>query len=498
MKKINKFLLVTFATAGLLTGCEDLDTVNENDPNFSQVVSSPEDVETVAASLYNTIYEGEHSASGVEPMLATAADHVTVSWGNFGMRDMSFEPRNNAWNNSPTYSNQGYNKFSYDKFYSAIGSATDVLTAINGGMVIETNGVDNTTRTKAMAKFAFGLAYGNLALLYDKAHVVDEVIVAEGTLEAALPYQEVAAAAIAYLEEALTLANSASFTIPGSWLGMADDVSSADFKKIINTSAARILAYLPRNTAELNAVDWAKVQAYADAGITADWSVIMDGYVRWYDEAGDYLTFTGWGRTDMYVVHMMEPSLPQHWDDSPSFPHPAEPADPLDNRLETDFNYLSSNDFRPDRGYYHFSCYRGSRYDDVYVAGVGPKPTVMLAENDMLRAEARARKAAPDLAGAAAIINAGTRVTRGGLAPVAANLTDIVDAIHHERHVEMFTTGMGLQFFEMRKLDLLQEGTPLHLPIPGQILQLFGLTDFYTFGTVANADGVGTSNGGWR
>lgn len=497
MKKINKFLLVTFATAGLLTGCEDLDVVNENDPNFSQVVSSPEDVETVAGSLYNTIFEGEHLASGVEPMLATAADHVTCSWGNFAMRDMSFEPRNNAWNNAPTYSNQGYNKYSYDKWYSAIGSATDVMTAINGGMVIITNGVDNTTRTKAFAKFAFGLAYGNLALVYDKAHVVDDVKSAEGTLEAALPYEEVAAAAIAYLEEALELSNT-TFTIPSGWLGTANDVSNVDFKKIINTSAARILAYLPRNTAELNEVDWAKVQAYADAGITADWNVIMDGYVRWYFEAGDYLTFTGWGRTDMYVVHLMEPSLPQHWDDVASFPHPAEPADPLDNRLETDFNYLSSNDFRPDRGYYHYSCYRGSRYDEVYVAGVGPKPTVMLAENDMLRAEARARKAAPDLAGAAAIINAGTRVTRGGLAPVAANLTAIVDAIHHERHVEMFTTGMGLQFFEMRKLDLLQEGTPLHLPIPGQTLQLFGLSDYYTFGTVARADGVGTSNGGWR
>ncbi|HRG09974.1 MAG TPA: hypothetical protein PLJ08_15470, partial [Cyclobacteriaceae bacterium] len=113
----------------------------------------------------------------------------------------------------------------------------------------------------------------------------------------------------------------------------------------------------------------------------------------------------------------------------------------------------------------------------------------MLAENDLLKAEARAYTG--DLAGAAAIINAGTRVTRGGLDPVAANLTDIVKAIHHERHVELYTTGCGIQFFEMRKRNLLQEGTPLHLPVPGQTLQLFGLTQFYTFGTTANADGVG-------
>ncbi|MCY1380460.1 hypothetical protein D9M69_682850 [compost metagenome] len=62
----------------------------------------------------------------------------------------------------------------------------------------------------------------------------------------------------------------------------------------------------------------------------------------------------------------------------------------------------------------------------------------------------------------------------------------------------MYTTGMALQFYEMRKNDLLQKGTPLHLPIPAGILQTMGLTDFYTFGTTAKADGINTSNGGWR
>jgi hypothetical protein len=213
-------------------------------------------------------------------------------------------------------------------------------------------------------------------------------------------------------------------------------------------------------------------------------------------EAGDYLTYPGWGRTDMRVVHMMEPSLPDHWDDVSSFPHPAEPATSLDARLKTDFQYLGSNDFLAARGYYHFSCYRNKRYDDVYTNGIGPKATIMKVENDMLRAEARAYTG--DLSGAATIINASTRVTRGNMPPVAADLTAIVNAIHHERQVEMYTTGCGIQFFEMRKLDLLQKGTPLHFPIPGATLQLFGETTFYTFGTTAKADGIGTSNKGWR
>ncbi len=492
MKKINKLILTVFATTGLLFGCEDLDVRNANNPDFAIVFATAEDVESVASGLYNTVFQGEHNVDGIQAMLATSADHSTCSWGNFGMRDMSWEPRDFAWDNTPTYANQGQTKYSYDQWYSAIASASNVLRAL-------TSGVEIGDRAHAFAKFALGLAYGDMAMVYDRVHIVDDVItVDEETLATASSYQDVTAASIGYLEEALAVTNGSTFTIPASWLGTTADLTSVDFAKVINTSIARILSYVPRNSTELAAVDWDKVQTHADAGITSDWLIKMDASTRWYMEAGDYLTYPGWARTDMYVVNMMEPSLPQHWDDDPDFPHPAEPTDPLDNRLETDFQYLASNDFNPTRGYYHFSCYRSKRYDDIYATanGLGTKPTVMLAENEMLRAEARAYTG--DLAGAAEIINEGTRVTRGGLDPVAENLQDIIDAIHHERHVEMFTTGAGIQFFEMRKLDLLQTGTPLHLPIPGQTQQLLGESSFYTFGRTANADGVGTSDGGWR
>ena len=121
----------------------------------------------------------------------------------------------------------------------------------------------------------------------------------------------------------------------------------------------------------------------------------------------------------------------------------------------------------------------------------------MKAENDMLRAEARVYL--NDLAGAQGIINTSTRKTRGQMPDVAAVKDDLIKAIHHERHVEMYTTGAGLQFFEMRKLNLLQKGTPLHLPIPAKTLETLALPlPFYTFGTEAKADGINTSNGGWR
>jgi hypothetical protein len=82
---------------------------------------------------------------------------------------------------------------------------------------------------------------------------------------------------------------------------------------------------------------------------------------------------------------------------------------------------------------------------------------------------------------------------------VAANLVDLVRAIHQERLVELIGTGCGLGFYEMRKLNLLQKGTPLHLPLPAKVMENLGeKAPFYTFGTVAKADGINTSNAGWR
>ena len=490
--------LVFFSMAMIvLASCHKniLEVENLNEPDVTKVLGDGGDVENAASGMWNTIYNGEHLTNGLEAVLAVASDNVSCSWGNFAMRDMSYEPRNNGWNNAPSYSNKDLTKYLFDKMYSAIGSANLILKAIEGGVKIGEGGSGND-RVKAFSRFTQGVAYGNLALVFDKAFIVDEKVTVEGKIESAVPYTDVATAAIKYLDEAIAL-SSGSFSIPKEWLGTSADYSSSDFKKLCNTLAARILAYTPRNKTELAAVNWAKVKAYADAGITKDFTIIMDGGVKWYDESSDYLLSDGWGITNMYVVHMLDNAQPQHWDDNAAFPYPPESTNPQDHRMVTDFVYVPSNWFQAARGYYHFSSYRNMRYDDIYVTAKGPKPQIMLSENDMLRAEARAYTG--DLAGAAAIINAGTRKTRGQMADVAPVLADIVMAMHHERHVEMYCAGMGLQFYEMRKLDLLQKGTPLHFPLPAGTLETFGVPlPFYTFGYLANADGKGTSNGGWR
>ncbi len=490
--KYLSFLLILSITLG----CKKMEVENQNNPDFAKVYSSGDDLQSIAGSLFNTFYEGSHSFSGPQMMLATAADNATCSWGNQAMRDMSWEPRL-IWNNAPNYTYRGTTKFFFDKMYASINTASNVLKAMDGGVKIGPNGA-NDNMVRAFAKYNQGIAYGNLALVFDKAFIVDENTSLPGAKVAdAVDYKIIADKALSYLDLAISISSSNSFTIPASWLGTPAPMSSADFAKLCRTNAARIMSYLPRNSTQLVSVNWAKVKSYADAGITASFSVKNDSYAKWYQEAGDYLTYPGWARADMYVVNMMDNAQPKHWTDISSFPHPPASTNPQDKRLLSDFDYQRSNNFQATRGYYHFSNYRHSRYDVGYLNGDGLMPEIMLSENDMLRAEARAYTS--DVSGAATIINAGTRTTRGQMAPVNAALADVVQAIHHEREVEMFITGVGLQFFEMRKRNLLQKGTPLHMPLPAQTLETFGETlPFYTFGLPANGDGINTSNAGWR
>jgi hypothetical protein len=79
---------------------------------------------------------------------------------------------------------------------------------------------------------------------------------------------------------------------------------------------------------------------------------------------------------------------------------------------------------------------------------------------------------------------------------VAATAADIEKAIFYERNIELHTTGLGVEFFTMRKANKLQSGTPLHLPIPGQQLDV-NIMEYYTFGPGNGVAGEDYSNGGW-
>jgi hypothetical protein len=242
MKKITQFIFLPFLLSMLMLSCKKdlLDVPNENNPDFKKVYAKGDDVQNVAAGLFNAIYKGEHASEGVEMMLAVASDNITCSHGNSGMWHMSSEPRNLAWDNSPSYANSTQTKYTYDQLYSGISTAALVIKAINDGLKIGDAGIGNN-RVLAVARFIQGISYGNLALVYDRVHIVDEAKTVEGKIEAASTYKDAAAAAVAYLDKAIELSNT-SFTIPASWFASPTDISNVEFKKMCNTMAAIILS----------------------------------------------------------------------------------------------------------------------------------------------------------------------------------------------------------------------------------------------------------------
>ena len=151
---------------------------------------------------------------------------------------------------------------------------------------------------------------------------------------------------------------------------------------------------------------------------------------------------------------------------------------------------------KPERGYYHFSNYEYTRYHYAISTRIGEVTDFSLAEIDLIKAEANARLG--NLTEAINIVNNGSRTQRGLLPPLSSNtnIKNLLKAIFYERDIELIQTGFGIAFFDMRRRDMLQPGTPLHFPIPAKELMVMNMP-LYTFGGVSSADGVNTSNGGW-
>lgn len=496
MKTYKYFLLLIVTAAFLVTGCESLEVKNLNDPDFATAFSKPSDVKGVAGGLINTWFINTQEYTGPALALWVGADAGTCSHGNMAMWDFSKEPRI-AWDNTPSYGNAAVTENFYKKMYSLLASSNEILgKVVNEGMKIEGDGgEDETPMVKAMAYLGQGLALGYVGLFFDKGFITTEETDLSLEIEHS-PYGDLITAALAGLDKCIAICESSTFTLPGPWIP-GKTYTQKEIGELANSMAARFLSYAPRNKEENEAVNWGKVLSYANKGLTYDFAPKMDD-VNWYDLYHTYANYQGWGRVDMRIAHMMDPDMPAQWVGADQYDHLPAPktshVDGVDDRIFTDFEYLSSNTFRVERGYYHFSCYRYSRHDDYLATWITPSPVFRKAENDLLKAEAMMHQNNFD--GAAQIINAGERITRGALPPIAANAAEVKDAIFHERNIELFNSGMGIEFCTMRKDDKLQKGTPLHFPIPGQQLEV-NLMEPYSFGATKGVAGKDYSNGGW-
>ncbi len=490
MKTSIKFLSSLLLITGFLlfSSChKDLNVEYDNLPDYDKALKNPEDVANIAKAGFYNWFMAMNSSLSPRMAMWVAADQGTCSWANSGMYHLSDEPRK-AFNNDVSYTYANIFEKYYSSMHATNSQMNDVLKKINEGMKLGNNGRD-TKMITAYAKFIQGVTLGYMGLVYDKTFIVTEYSDPK-TVELS-DYTEVIDSAIAKLDEAIAICKKKNFKIPYDWIN-GREYKSKELAKIANSYVARLLVSAPRNKAENENIDWNRVMKYANNGFDEDFTVYMDD-VNWVSYFRYYTVRPGWARIDCRIINLMDTDYPSRFPADGQNP-PAAESD--DARLASDFSFNASNNMKPERGYVHYSNYEYTRYPYKVSVHTGDVPIFLKAELDLIKAEAMVHLG--DLTGAIDIINNGTRVSRGNLPKLSSssNEEQILKAIFYERDIELIQTGFGIAFFDMRRRDYLQEGTLLHFPIPGKELAVLELKH-YTYGGVANADGVNTSNGGW-
>jgi len=494
----------TLALLGLaftLVACQELDTENLNAPDESRALSEPGDVESLIGSGFRNWWYG-FSRYYPAWALSVASDEGSSSWGNYGMRDISEEPRK-AFPNETGYSYRGVAQNPWFDQYEVVSAMNDGLRAINDGLEVGDNGED-TPRAVAWAKFMQGLAHGYIALHFDRGFIFTEDMDLESTEFELVDYNAVMDQALASIDEAIQIASSNSFTIPDNvWVEGVNGMTSQDLVKLMNSYYARLMASVARTPSEREAVNWQEVINRINAGITEDFGITL---LDWSEGIKRYIQRYDWFRTDNSIVGPSDISgAYQAWLSTPVADRRDFDINSLDKRVQgdavgedgTDFRYRFTQNHREDRGTYHFSRYHWIRLYYIRQTGDGWDPILPKAEMDLLKAEAYIRLGQP--AQAVPLINA-SRVARGGLPPATVDgvkgqadcvpkmihdpsgaCADLWNTLMYEKRIETYDLGAGVAFWDARGWGILVSGTPLHMPIPAQELETLQLP-IYTFG----------------
>ncbi|MFQ5674285.1 MAG: hypothetical protein ACE5G1_00180 [bacterium] len=509
-KAISKFLLTAVIAIGTAYwGCQSLSTQNVNNPDTERALGTPGDVEALIGGSMLSWFR-IHNQWGVEHLSVTA-DALSCSWGNYSMKDMSSEPRS-AFNNSTSYTYINAIQLPWTRCYQAISAVHDGLQQLDAGL--DLGDATKNHRARAFAKLVQGLAHGYLACFYDRAFVLDETIDINTDVLELQPYQAVMAAAIQQLEEAASLLETGpAFTTDDGWINGVN-LTNDELAGIAHSYIARYLAQVARNPEERAAVDWNKVKANAEKGVTEAFAPHGDGsFGGWFHSNQWFHNDRGasWARLDYKMIGGSDKSDGyQNWLNTPVQLRKEFAMDTDDKRLsgmtikdfqgnDTDGGIYAGNfgptPFPAIRGTYHFSLYGYYRYEELANGGiVAPSPIFLPAENDFLIAEALLwTGGSVDEIGA--LIDK-TRVTNGGYPPAASvtsGIGDVRDArspldgsslwamLKYDKQLECLQTGAGLEYFDNRGWGDLVTDTPIHWPIPAQELETLQ-QQIYTFG----------------
>ena len=302
------------------------------------------------------------------------------------------------------------------------------------------------------------------------------------------------------------MASTTDFNTGSDWIfGLT--LSSAEMAQFANSMVARYMTQVARSREERAAVNWNEVLSRMDAGITDDFILVGDddGTREWsamhfYGQNGttwsraDYRTIGASDEAGGYDAWLATPLLDRLvFDISTSDRRIV--GDPVDLTVDGKyFQYQGNNGpFPSSRGTYHYSSHNHMRWQEYNAEGAnGPMPFMLMAEMDMLRAEALLRTGG-STATVETLIN-NTRVANGELPAISGNAVGApadehsMDAgaslwalMKYEKRIECFQTAGGLAYFDDRGWGDLVQNTLIHFPIPGKELETLALVR-YTFG----------------
>ena len=542
-RKLTSLLAVALVAGSV--ACEDaLDVANQVAPSTEQVLGTPNDAEALLGTYYKRWSSGVYGSTTNMEGMANVMSLMNYSSlaNNCQNSHTPFTGYQNV--NTPGNTCQGEQFRLFQFMHEVERVATSFLTTQKNGLTLGTPARD--ARGAAFAEFLRGLSIGYVALMYDSVSVVSIGQEAQdpGVL---ISYKAGMDSALAAMDRALALTNSAAagaegFPLPATWIPSPTSWTKAEFSRLIRSYSARLRANVARTPAERAAVDWPKVIADAQNGITADHLITTSTVVgpgnSWRQQYGTYGLwhqmppfFIGMADTSgTYAEWIAQPIGDRGAGSNPFFmvtPDLRFPQGTTRAAQQADFLITScqgasqtckryfinraGNDQLSGAGW-GFSNYDHVRFHSWVTSGDGTARngnTIFFtkAENDLLQAEGLYRTG--NLAGAGAIVNV-TRVKNGLPAitdfsatapvpggprgcvpkvPVAPNFTTVGcgtlwDALKYEKRIETAYTHYAPWYLDGRGWGELPKDTPLYWAVPFQDLQARGkaIADIYGTG----------------
>ncbi|MEE9364432.1 MAG: hypothetical protein V3U92_17665 [Cellulophaga sp.] len=494
MKIINKITIVFSLTLSffVLQGC-DLDVDNLNEPDRDRVLGDPSEAVTLldnsAISFFSNLLGRSRNYDHLADQFITCSGS---SW------QVNREPRERLTNDiGGTF--ERLHERDWKAFYEMIITANDILIRVD---TWESESDAYRNSAKASALLLKGLATGYAGVIYKEAIIVEASEIPL-TIEniAVSDYNEVINKAIEYLEEAKAIyTNNPDL----EWSSLPNiELSSVKVVQLINTYAAKFLLGKARNNDQFKVLDFSKIQSYLDNSIES--------------------TVTAIGTTQLYGSHQYSASRIRRNQFSYSADQKipwllsgkavptkkgvddSTPITSIDKRAELYFVYKEQTRFRySERDPSLYSNYGNIRFRQEDSDGKGkdrqeyPANILHVEEIPVLKAEVA--YGLGNYALAESLLNSSRRVTVGEMPLLTgADPVKIADALFYENSIELNLMGKGIQWMFMRRWDLLQEGTMLHMPIPAQESQLMNV-DIITIGGQGTGDGIDSAKGdnSWR